>query len=280
MSNKCILIGNPVAHSISPKLHEVIGKHTGFDYTYEKNKLETEEVLPFVKDKYENGVLGFNVTIPHKQTVMGALCDIDTAAKEIGAVNTLVRTEEGYKGYNTDMPGLYRALQYDGLSIEGKNCILIGAGGVSRAVAVMAAKYGVEKLYILNRSVDKAEELARLANASGKREFAVALPLDGYKSIKEDIYVAFQGTSVGMHPNIEDIVIDDPYFYDKVQNGYDLIYNPSVTKFEKQFLSRGKKAFNGLRMLIFQGIIAFELWSGLQVSKEVSDLIVTEIENE
>ena len=122
-----------------------------------------------------------NVTVPHKQAVMKYLDSIDEAARDIGAVNTLVRTERGYKGYNTDVPGLRRAVQEAGFTVKGRDCLLIGAGGAARAAAYMLIRDGAESIAVLNRSVEKAEELAEYGNMLAGREMMRALALSQWK---------------------------------------------------------------------------------------------------
>jgi shikimate dehydrogenase len=197
-------------------------------------------------------------------------------AEKIGAVNTLVRTESGFKGYNTDMPGLYRAMCEDGVKVEGEDCIILGAGGVARAVAMLLASKNVGSVTILNRTLERAQKIADEVNrnfADADKNFAAkvtAMPISEYRSLSGEKYLVIQATSVGMTPNTDEAVIEDEDFYKKVHTGYDLIFNPLDTKFMKLVRAQGGRTFCGYKMLLYQGIIAYEYWTGKTVSQELA----------
>ena len=222
-------------------------------------------------------MLGVNVTIPYKSDVMEYLVEIDDLASKIGAVNTLVRTEGGYKGYNTDMPGLYRAMVSDGVEIKNRNVIILGAGGVARAVAIMLLEKGAAGVIILNRTLERAARIAEEVNALAGYAFAQALELTDHYKLTEDKYPVIQATSVGMHPHMDSAVIEDAAFYDKVEIGYDLVYNPPVTKFMKLTHAAGGRAYNGAKMLLYQGVIAYELWNETSITEEVAEKVYAEM---
>ena len=193
-------------------------------------------------------------------------------SEKIGAVNTLVRTDNGFKGYNTDMPGLYRAMCEDGVKLTGEKVLILGAGGVARAVAMLLADKGAEKVYMLNRTVEKAEQVVNEVNAIAGRSFAEAMVLDDYRRLPGDRqYLCIQATNVGMFPKTEEAVIEDTDFYQKVHTGYDLIFNPAKTRFMELTQAAGGRAYNGLKMLLWQGIIAFELWTDKKVGAELAE---------
>ena len=203
---------------------------------------------------------------------MPYLKDVESLAAKIGAVNTLLRVEDGYAGYNTDMPGLYRAMVSDGIRIDGEDVILIGAGGVARAVAVMLAERA-HHVYILNRTVEKAEAIAAEVNTYAGYEVATAKSIVDYRTLPEKKYLAIQATNVGMHPHTEHAAIEEDDFYRMIHTGYDLIYNPEETRFMKKVKEQGGRAFNGLKMLLYQGIIAYELWNKTEITKEQAEEI-------
>ncbi len=151
----CGLIGNPVGHSISPVIHNTLADITKTNMVYTTFKVDKEDVAKAVEGAYALDILGLNVTVPHKQSVMDVLVDIDPLAKAIGAVNTLVRKDGGYKGYNTDILGLKRELEDESISLCGNNCIILGAGGAARAIASLCAQSGANKVYMLNRTIEK-----------------------------------------------------------------------------------------------------------------------------
>ena len=259
----CGLIANPVEHSMSPMMHNFFAERTGLNLAYVPFKVEEHRVEEAVKGAYALNILGLNVTVPHKQRVMKYLEELDQDAQAIGAVNTLVRITGGYKGYNTDGAGFGRALKEAGISAQGENCILIGAGGAAKAVAYMLAKGGAKQIFILNRNEDRAGELASYINKTAGRQVMKAFSLERWREIphREKGYLAVQCTSVGMHPHVEDVVVDNPGFYELVHTGVDIVYTPARTRFMKMVEEAGGRAVNGLDMLLYQGVTAYELWN-------------------
>lgn len=275
----CGLIGNPVEHTLSPLIHNTLAARLGQELVYVPFHVEQGRLAEAVKGAEALNILGMNVTVPYKSEVMACLAKVDDLARNIGAVNTLVRTEGGYKGYNTDMEGLYRAMQSEGIRIEGEQIILLGAGGAARAVAWLCVAKGAERVYLLNRTLDRAETVAAEVNTSAGREAVRPMKLAEYEQIPEGKYLAIQGTSVGLSPNDEDVVIADAAFYEKVHTGFDLIYNPWETKFMRLVKAHGGRAYNGLKMLLYQGIIAYELWNGVKVSEKDAQIVYERLKN-
>lgn len=267
----CGLIGNPVEHTMSPAIHNTLAEAMGENLVYVPFHVAEGNVEEAVKGAYALNLLGCNVTVPYKSRVIPYLKELDALAERIGAVNTLVRTENGFKGYNTDMPGLYRAMCEDGVKIAGEKVLILGAGGVARAVAMLLAEKEAEEILILNRTLERAELIAGEVNGYAGRKIVRAFALDAYKSLPEgDRYLVIQATSQGMFPNVKDVVIEDPVFYKKAHTGYDLIFNPARTRFMSLIEENGGRAFGGLKMLLYQGIIAYELWTGMQVERELA----------
>lgn len=264
------IIGNPVRHTKSPDIHNYISEKLEKNLIYVPFEV-TGDVGAAVKGAYELGILGMNVTVPWKQDVMESLCDIDEMAKRIGAVNTLVRTEVGYKGYNTDMYGLEREFIDEKIPLEGQDVVLIGAGGAARAAAFMCAKNNVKSLTILNRTVEKAEIIAKdiikYTEDERKNIEINALPLNSYNSLEEKEYIAIQCTKIGLSES-DGAAIEDTAFYKKISYGVDLIYREG-TLFQQLVKENGGKAYTGLKMLLFQGVCAYELWNNLKVSDEI-----------
>lgn len=269
----CGLIGNPVGHSVSPLIHNTLADLMNINMVYTTFKVEKDNVSDAVKGAFALDILGLNVTVPHKQNVMESLVSIDPVAKAIGAVNTLVRCESGYKGYNTDILGLKRELEEEKILLKGNKCIILGAGGAARAIAFLCVQEGAECVYIVNRTIDKAKNIAEAVNAYYNTDCVKALELSSYMDIPGEGYIAIQTTSVGLYPNFDDVVISDSKFYDKISVGVDIIYNPYETRFMKCLKEQSKPAYNGLKMLLYQGISAFELWNNVSVSKEYADKV-------
>ena len=267
----CGLIGNPVEHTLSPTIHNYLAERLGEELVYVPFHVETGLLPQSIKGAYGLNLLGLNVTVPYKTDVLESLLEIDELASKIGAVNTLVRIPGGYKGYNTDMPGLYRAMIHDGVNLNGEKILILGAGGVARAVAMMVAKEA-EEIIILNRTIEKAEKIADEVNAYVGKNVVKPMLLEAYDQLPDgEKYLAIQATNVGMHPNVNDVIIENRDFYHKIHTGYDLIFNPFETRFMKEVEKAGGNAYNGLKMLLFQGIIAFELWTGREISDALAE---------
>lgn len=270
----CGLIGNPVEHTLSPLLQNYLAEETGTNMVYVPFHVDKGCLEEAVKGAFALNLLGCNVTVPYKTDVMEYVTELDPMAAKIGAVNTLVRNEQGFKGYNTDMPGLYRAMLSDGVDPAGKECVILGAGGVARAVAVMLLEKQASKVYILNRTLEKALAITEEVNHMAGREFAKAFTLEEYYKLPEkQRFLVIQATNVGMHPHVEDVVISEEAFYKRVEVGYDLIFNPGDTRFMQMTREAGGKAYNGAKMLVYQGIIAFELWNRIAISEETAEVV-------
>lgn len=274
------LIGNPVEHTLSPVIHNGVSKAMGINSVYVPFKVETEGLAKAVKGAYELNILGMSVTVPHKNQVMESLLEIDEAAKQIGAVNTLVRVDGGYKGYNTDMMGLSRQIREDGISLKGETVVILGAGGAAKAVVYMCLMEGAEKVYLLNRTVEKAEKIAKDMNKLQSDAPVIPMALMDYNKIQEEKMIVFQATSIGLAPHVEDVVLSDKAFYRKVSIGIDLIYNPADTKFMQLVRDAGGRAYNALKMLLYQGIIAYELWHDMHVPQDIVDDIYVELKRQ
>lgn len=269
----CGLLGNPVEHTLSPMIHNTLANILGHDMVYVPFLVEPGRVAEAVIGSLALNLLGLNVTVPYKSEVITSLQEMDDLARNIGAVNTLVRTEGGYKGYNTDMEGLYRAMTDEGIRIDGEQIILLGAGGAARAVAYLCAVKGADRVYMLNRTLGKAQTVAGEVNCTMGRDVIVPMNMEEYDKLPEGKFLAIQGTSVGLAPHVEDVVIADEAFYEKIHTGFDLIYSPWETRFMKMTKAHGGRAYNGLKMLLYQGIIAYELWNQVAVSKEDAQVV-------
>ena len=277
----CGLIGNPVRHTLSPLIHNSIAAMKGINLVYVPFEVPKGGVKNAVRGANALGIKGLNVTVPYKSDVIDHLVEVDPLAEGIGAVNTLVRTEGGFKGYNTDMSGLYHAMQDEGIVLDGECVVILGAGGVARPVAYLCASKGAEKVYVLNRTYEKAEAVAKEVNSAlddSLGEKIIPMPLENYKELleKEKRFFAVQCTSVGLFPDVNSAPIEDAEFYKHVYAAIDVVYKPLETKFMKMVKDAGGKVFSGLKMLLYQGIDAFELWfeeEGVKISKEEADII-------
>jgi len=283
----CGLIGHPVGHTLSPDIHNFLAKQTGIDLVYVPFEVMPGTVKAAVEGAYDLNILGLNVTVPHKIEVIDALKDIDPEAKAIGAVNTLVRTEGGYKGYNTDHIGLKRALSAEGVDLHNNKLVVLGAGGAARSAAFLGAFSGASDIYVLNRNYDRAVALCRdvndyagcngLESESESDELCKPLRLEDYSLIDGDELIVIQASSVGMVPNQDAVIIEDEEFYDRMQFGFDVVYKPGVTRFMQLATKHGKKNVCGLTMLLYQGIAAYELWNGITVDTKTANDCLCEL---
>ncbi|HIX14753.1 MAG TPA: shikimate dehydrogenase [Candidatus Hungatella pullicola] len=271
-SKVCGVMAWPVEHSLSPLMHNFYSEKTDTDLVYIPLKVEPGQIEAAVKGAYALNFAGMNITVPHKQEVMKYLVEMDEAAGAIGAVNTLVRVEGGFKGYNTDAEGLWRAMAGAGITVKGRTCLLLGAGGAAKAAAYVLAREGARKLYILNRSLEKGIQLAEMINSRFPQAAAEPLRLSEYGRIQEMDCLALQTTSVGMDPNIDCAPVEDEKFYSHIGTGVDIVYTPAETKFMRYVKQAGGSVLGGLDMLIYQGMIAYELWNpSVKFSKELVD---------
>ncbi|AEV68007.1 shikimate dehydrogenase [Acetivibrio clariflavus] len=264
------LIGNPVEHSISPQLHNSLSKILGLDLIYVPLRVDKEDLETLVKALKATEFVGFNVTVPYKREIMKFLDGNTKEAILMGSVNTVKKIDGRLYGYNTDGEGFLRAFkEAAGTDFKGKKVVMLGAGGAARPIAVKIALEGAEKISLVNRTTQKSVELAEVVNEN------IAEIVQVYNFEDKTLKLAFEEsdiiintTSVGMSPDIDNSLISDTSYFNG-QIVYDIIYNPVKTKFLADAESRGCKIINGLGMLFYQGINAYEIWTGVKISEEI-----------
>jgi shikimate dehydrogenase len=257
----CALIGDPVEHTMSPAMHNAAFKKLGLDYLYIPLRVAPGELPQAVAGLKALNVAGFNVTIPHKVAVMPLLAGLDPLAEKIGAVNTVVNKDGKLRGYNTDAEGFFRVLLEQGISPQGKNIVLLGAGGAARAIAYILAEKGA-RLTILNRrqELDWAENIAQFILDDLQKEVKVFELGDIAKALPgADLLV--NATSVGMSP-AENESPAPAALLDKVPVVFDIVYNPLKTRLLKEAAAAGAQTISGIDMLAWQGALSFEKWTG------------------
>jgi shikimate dehydrogenase len=264
----CALIGDPVEHTMSPAMHNAAFQKMGLDYLYVPFHVRTEQLPQAVAGLKALNVAGFNVTIPHKVAVIPLLDSLDPLAEKIGAVNTVVNNNGELRGYNTDAEGFLRALLEHGINPQGKNVVVLGAGGAARAIAYILAGKGA-RLTILNRQqeLDWAENIAQLILDELHREVKV-FELGNIADVLPGVNLLVNATSVGMSPadNASPVPAG---LLDKVPAVFDIVYNPLKTKLLKQAAAVGAKTISGIDMLAWQGALAFEKWTGQKAPIEL-----------
>lgn len=260
-----MLFGSPVEHSFSPILQNTIAAAAGIESVY--TAVRVSDLSAAVKGAYAMGVKGINITVPFKEEVMKCLCGIDEEAVSIGAVNTLKFTEKGYYGYNTDITGLSMSLKLRGISVKDKTVVILGAGGAAKAAAAMALSEKCGRLYIINRTIDKAEELKNHMLKFYKGDVICG----GYGLLGgiDGSIIMIQTTSVGMGAGVWKSPVEDTEIFSRTEALVDIVYNPLKTKIMEDAGKYGVKCANGLDMLIYQGIASFEIWNGVIIDDEV-----------
>lgn len=274
------LFGHPIGHTFSPLIHNMLAELTGEDLVYVPLEVPSEKLLgDAVRGAHAMNLQGMNVTVPYKSAVIPFLKEIDPLAEMIGAVNTLVPVEGGYRGYNTDHVGLRLALEGHGIRVADHNIVLIGAGGAARAACFMCAAEGVRSMTILNRSVEKAQALADEVQKHFPETEIHVMPLSQAGQVPYDRFVAIQCTSVGLAPDTGSSPVDDAAFFAKTEAAYDLIYNPEETAFLKKVRETGAPGWCGMEMLLWQGVAAYELWTGTKVPAGAAEKVNQALQN-
>lgn len=272
------IIGDPVEHSFSPKMHNFISEKIGNDFVYTGFHVKSEDVASAISGIKALGIKGINVTAPHKIAVMDYIDEISDDAKKLGAVNTIVNRDGKLYGYNTDSEGFYMALIHAGIDPKGAKILVLGAGGVVKPTLMRIIQAEPKSVTIVNRTKSKAVYMAELLkDATG---FDVKTEIEGF-----DFDIVLNTTSAGMEPQegalpIDQIdEIDSLDFINENMAAVDMIYNPAETKFLRIARENGAKTLNGLDMLIYQGIIAYELFTDIKLPENMADIIRKEVFN-
>lgn len=265
------LIGNPVEHSFSPQMHNAAFKALNLDYTYVAFDVNPADLKTAINGAKSLNIKGFNVTIPHKINVINYLNTLDDIAKLIGAVNTI--DFKNLKGYNTDGIGAIKAIEEID-SVKNKNIVIAGAGGASRAISFYLAKYGADKITILNRNIDKAKNLANDILNSNLIEDIKTDSISQINDYLNDSDILINTTPVGMSPNINDkpIATADNMHEDLIV--FDAVYNPNETVLLKEAIKANAKPVYGIKMLLYQGAESFKIWTGQNPPIDVMEEIL------
>lgn len=268
------VIGDPIKHTLSPLIHNSLYERLKRHSVYVPFAVSKENLEEAIKGAYALGIKGLNITMPHKRAVFDSICCMDESATIIDAVNTLVYTKEGYKGYNTDAYGLLTALNEENIVCDDKNVAIIGSGGA--AYATYAAVSKAKSIHIFNRSLQNA----RVLTEHMKNYYQIPTfiyPMDEKPDIIFDVVI--QTTGVGMGDMIGQMPQCAPYILEGAKAAVDLIYNPKETAFLNYAKSKGIKCMNGFGMLFYQAVRAFELMHGISCDKSEILLIKKEIES-
>ena len=244
------LVGNPVGHSVSPDMHEAAYRALEMNARYVTLEADPERIEAAIEGAAALGVAGLNVTIPFKESVFD-LVEPDESARRIGAINTIDFGTDPPRGYNTDAGGARRALEHHDVELEGTQALVLGAGGAARAIGFMLDDAGAE-LHIANRTESRAVDLAADIGATGHG-------LDEVDSLIESADVLINATSVGMESSESPV---DAAALDGDLVVMDAVYTPLETRLLRDAAAAGAKTIDGAWMLLFQGVEAFEIWTG------------------
>ena len=259
---KYLVIGNPIDHSLSPKLQNWWLKENNIDATYDKIKLEIHEIKNFIQEIKEQKIAGCNVTVPFKKTVIPFLDRLSPEAEQTQSVNTITYDNGDLVGHNTDIAGFDTAIKKLNFSVKGKKVLILGAGGVVPSIIFALKNMHVQEITISNRTREKAENLKALFND---------LKILDWGNLT-DFNMVINATSLGL--NNETINLNfSSLGHDKLF--YDVIYNPRETNFLKTGKQLGYKTENGKTMFVYQAMEAFKLWHKIEpkVNKDTFKLL-------
>ena len=254
------LIGDPVEHSLSPLMHNAAFKELNLNCVYIPFHVRSTELSRAVKGLQSLGISGFNVTIPHKIPIVKYLDEVEKEASNIGAINTVAIQKGKLLGYNTDGTGAYRALRAAGSDPRDKNVTILGAGGAARAVAFHLAPLSRD-LIILNRTQKKAVSLALELHKAGWDVTGRGLTPQTLSEEVPETDILINATSLGMYPEVDKTPVGRDLIHPKM-TVFDIVYDPPQTTLLQAANEAGAKSIGGLQMLVYQGVLAFEIWTG------------------
>jgi shikimate dehydrogenase len=257
------VIGEPVTHSLSPVMHNAAIQKLGVDYVYIPLPVKRGDLASAIAGFAAINLTGFSITIPHKQDIIPFLSEISPAARMVGAINTVWRTEMGWSGTNTDVEGFIAPLQTMSRNWCKINPVVLGNGGAARAVVVGLAQLGCSEIHVVGRNPNKLAEFYQSWQDIAEIRHIIKIHYwEGLKALLPATELLINTTPIGMSPHINESPIDASLM-EKLSPGaiaYDLIYTPNPTQFLKLALAKGAIAIDGLEMLVQQGAAALKIW--------------------
>jgi len=248
---KFLVIGNPIQHSLSPKLHNYWFKRNDIDAVYDKKEINEKDIKSIISELKNEKINGINVTIPFKKVVIPFMDELSPEANESQSVNTIYSQNGKLIGHNTDISGFELGIKYSKYDVKDKKVFILGAGGVVSSIIIALKRMGAAKLIISNRTRSKAEDLKNIFNELEIVDWGET----------PDFNMIINATSIGLK-NEDGIKLD----YSKIEPNkffYDVIYNPKETIFLKRAKLFGNKAENGKMMFIYQAHQSFTIWHKL-----------------
>ena len=274
------VIGHPIEHSMSPPMHNNAFKQLNMDYVYVAFHVLPENIGKLIESCKTLDIKGLNVTIPHKTSVIPFLDEIDSTAQKIGAVNTIQFKNGIAKGFNTDGIGAIKSLQKYA-ALDGKNVLILGAGGASKAISFTLINENINSLVIANRSKENARNLISNIKKQCGFEGISYVDIKDADELIGDMDIIINTTPIGMYPKHE---AEPPVKTDNINGKHivmDVIYNPLETVFLKEARLNGATTINGTSMLINQGLESFEIFTGQKASyKSFEEVLLEQLKND
>ena len=249
---KYLVIGNPIQHSLSPKLHNHWMKENNIEAIYEKKKLNENEIGEIISDIKKDKIAGINVTVPFKKSIINFIDELEQPAKETQSVNTIFKKNNKIIGDNTDIGGFEQSLKHINYSVKNKKIFILGAGGVTTSIILALKRLGVKKITLSNRTKEKANNLKRIYSD---------LEIIDWKEISDispNFEMIINTTSLGLKD--EDQIEINYANMGENKLFYDVIYNPRKTNFLLKAKQFGNRIENGKMMFIYQAQLAFKIW--------------------
>ncbi|MBE7035914.1 MAG: shikimate dehydrogenase [Ruminococcaceae bacterium] len=261
------VMGSPIGHSRSPELHNFLAEQVGLNYRYLAFEPKREDLKRILEGAKAMGIAGFNITSPFKVDVFSLMDELSVEAEKMGNVNTVVNQDGQWVGYNTDGEGFYQSLLRNGFDVSGKHVLLLGTGGTARTLSYKLAQKGAASITISSRRENVLKDVTPALS-----DYPQTALFEGFDREKEyDLIV--NCTPMGMAPNEHVNPMPQGVTYREDMLCCDLIYNPAKTLFLQEAEKQGARILNGRDMFIYQGILAFELFTNTKLSKSICDSV-------
>lgn len=266
------IIGDPVEHSLSPVMHNAAIAHLDLDYVYVPFHVKPEDLERAIAGFEAIGLVGFNVTIPHKQAILPMLSEIEPEAEMVGAANTIWRTETGWRGTNTDVKGFIAPLEEKSRDWNNIAPVILGNGGAARAVVVGCHQLGCQEIHVIGRDREKLKKFKQSwQNTPLEEAIIIHSKEEELSEMVSKAKLLVNATPIGMSSHVNKSPVE-PFVMKTLPKdaiAYDLIYNPSPTEFLKLAKQQGVEAIDGVEMLVQQGATALEIWLNCPVPVDI-----------
>lgn len=269
------IIGYPLSHSLSPIIHNACYDRLSLNWCYvpfeAKSDISVDSLLKYAR---ESNIAGLNVTMPYKETVLSMIDELTPEAQKIGAVNTIKISNNKTVGYNTDAIAIMKVLKEEyGKSLKNKTVVLLGAGGVAKAAAYVICSLGCNKIFVVNRTEEKADKLKKIFKSEIADIDLIASNSTNLIHVVQGADIVINATPIGMFPNVENVPINTECL-GTGQFVMDLIYHPAKTRFVKEATRKGSKTIGGVPMFINQAAESFKIWTGISPPKGVMEAVI------